>query len=59
MLLKFYAINLDLALAVDQEIFNNTKIGTVVPLHKELKIGTLKNALKLAKVDETEFAEFI
>jgi len=41
------------------KIFNNTKIGTVVPLHKELKIGTLKNALKLAKVDETEFAEFI
>jgi len=25
------------------------KIGTVVPLHKQLKIGTLKSALKLAK----------
>ena len=32
------------------------KIGTVVPLHKELKIGTLKGVLKLAGVDEEEFA---
>lgn len=33
------------------------KIGTVVPLHKELKIGTLRGVLKLAKVDVDEFAE--
>ncbi len=31
-------------------------IGTVVPNHKELKIGTLKGVLELAKVDEEEFA---
>ncbi len=32
-------------------------IGTVVPNHKELKIGTLKGILELAKVDEEEFAK--
>jgi len=35
------------------------KIGTVVPLHKELKIATLKNALALAKIDEDDFVQFI
>ncbi|MFT4249800.1 MAG: type II toxin-antitoxin system HicA family toxin [Candidatus Woesearchaeota archaeon] len=30
-------------------------IGTVVPLHKELRIGTLKSILKLARVQEQEF----
>lgn len=33
-------------------------IGTVVPLHDELKIGTLKGILKLAKIDEEEFSEY-
>ena len=36
----------------------NGKVGTSVPLHKELKIGTLKGVLELAKVDEEEFAKF-
>ncbi len=35
------------------------KVGTVVPLHHELKIGTLKSILKLAKVDEEEFKKYI
>tara|TARA_Y100000034_G_scaffold131523_1_gene192442 strand:+ start:881 stop:1111 length:231 start_codon:yes stop_codon:yes gene_type:complete len=35
------------------------KIGTVVPLHKELKIGTLKNILKLAKISTEEFSEYL
>jgi len=35
------------------------KVGTVVPMHKELKIGTLKGILKLAKVDEDEFSKNI
>ncbi|MBI2667880.1 type II toxin-antitoxin system HicA family toxin [Candidatus Woesearchaeota archaeon] len=35
------------------------KIGTVVPMHKEIKIGTLKGVLKLAKVDEDEFAKYL
>lgn len=35
------------------------KVGTVVPMHKELKIGTLKGILKLAKVDEDELSEYL
>ena len=34
------------------------KIGTVVPNHKELKIGTLRGVLKLAKINEEDFIEF-
>ena len=33
-------------------------VGTVVPNHAELKIGTLKGVLELAKVDEDEFSGF-
>ncbi len=33
------------------------KIGTVVPNHSELKIGTLKGLLKLAKIEEEEFSQ--
>jgi len=35
------------------------RVGTVVPMHPEIKIGTLKNVLKLAKVSEEEFSEFV
>ncbi len=35
------------------------KVGTVVPMHEELKIGTLRGILKLAKVDLDEFGEYI
>ena len=35
------------------------KVGTVVPLHKQLKIGTLKNILRLAKVSIEKFAEYL
>ena len=34
------------------------KVGTVVPNHKELKIGTLKEILKLAKIKEEDFATY-
>ena len=33
-------------------------VGTVVPNHSELKIGTLKSILKLAKVEESEFIKY-
>jgi predicted RNA binding protein YcfA (HicA-like mRNA interferase family) len=33
-------------------------VGTVVPNHPELKIGTLKGVLELAKISEEEFAEY-
>lgn len=35
------------------------KTGTVVPMHKELKRGTLKGILKLAKIDEEEFSKYL
>jgi predicted RNA binding protein YcfA (HicA-like mRNA interferase family) len=35
------------------------KVGTVVPLHNELKIGTLRGVLKLAKVDMKEFSKYL
>lgn len=34
------------------------KIGTVVPMHKELKTGTLKSILELAKIDEEDFIRY-
>jgi predicted RNA binding protein YcfA (HicA-like mRNA interferase family) len=36
----------------------NGPVGTVVPNHPELKIGTLKGILELGKVKEEEFAEY-
>lgn len=35
------------------------KLGTVVPLHKELKTGTLRGILKLAKIDPDDFARHL
>jgi len=35
------------------------KIGTVVPMHEELKIGTLLGILRLAKVNPDEFNKYI
>ncbi len=32
-------------------------IGTVVPIHREIKIGTLKGILELAKIEEDIFAQ--
>ena len=35
------------------------KVGTVVPMHRELKIGTLKGILKLAKVQIDDFSKYL
>jgi len=35
------------------------KVGTVVPMHPDLKPGTLKGVLKLAGISAEEFAEFL
>ena len=35
------------------------KIGCVVPLHKELEIGTLSGILKQAKVSQEEFLKIL
>ena len=34
-------------------------VGTVVPLHDKLKIGTLKSIIELAKVNEEDFSKYI
>lgn len=34
-------------------------VGTVVPNHPELKTGTLKGILELAKIKEEEFVKFL
>ena len=38
---------------------NEGKVGCTVPLHKELKIGTIKGILKQAKINEDEFLDFL
>ncbi|MEK7460052.1 MAG: type II toxin-antitoxin system HicA family toxin [Patescibacteria group bacterium] len=35
----------------------NQEIITIIPLHKELAIGTLKGVLALAQIDEKEFRD--
>jgi len=37
----------------------NGKIGTVVPMHAELKIGTIRSVLKLAKIDPDDSAWYL
>lgn len=34
------------------------KIGTVIPMHSELKTGTLKAILEQAKINEEEFEKY-
>ena len=36
-------------------ILRKNDIGVVVPIHKELKCGTLKSILEMAKVSEKDF----
>lgn len=38
-----------------RKFVNGKKIVTIVPLHKELKIGTLFGVLALAKIEKDEF----
>ncbi|MEK6566143.1 MAG: hypothetical protein AABZ41_05505 [Bacteroidota bacterium] len=40
-----------------KKITPSGEIGCIVPLHKQLKIGTLHGILKLAKVKPEEFLE--
>ncbi|MCK4730538.1 MAG: type II toxin-antitoxin system HicA family toxin [Candidatus Aenigmarchaeota archaeon] len=35
------------------------RIGCTVPLHKELKIGTLKGVLRQIRISEDEFMEWV
>jgi predicted RNA binding protein YcfA (HicA-like mRNA interferase family) len=35
------------------------KVGTVVPMHPDLKIGTLKGIMRLGCIDFEEFARYL
>ena len=39
-------------------VLKKENIGTVVPNHPQLKLGTLKNVLELAKIKEEDFAKY-
>lgn len=41
------------------KVTSSGKIGTTVPNHKELKLGTLRSVLKLAQIDELEFSQYL
>ena len=38
---------------------SDRKVGTVVPIHNQLKIGTLKSILRLAQINEEEFMKYL
>jgi predicted RNA binding protein YcfA (HicA-like mRNA interferase family) len=40
-----------------RKLTGSGSVGTVVPNHENLKIGTLKSILELAEVKEEEFAK--
>lgn len=40
------------------KVIKNKTITTIVPLHKELSIGTLKGVIDLAEIEEREFRKF-
>lgn len=40
-------------------VLRKGQIGTVVPLHRELKEGTLKGVLELAKVSFQDFCKYL
>jgi len=39
-------------------VLKKENIGTVVPNHPQLKLGTLKNVLELAKIKEEDFVKY-
>lgn len=40
-----------------KKIIDDTEIGCVVPMHKELAVGTLSGILKQAKISNEDFLE--
>ena len=64
--LKFYAINSGFLVSGRtgshvrlSKMTGDGKVGTVIPDHDELKPGTLKGVLKLAKIDVDDFYRFV
>lgn len=39
--------------------YSPKKIGCVIPLHKELKIGTIKSILRQAEINEEEIGKYL
>ncbi len=42
-----------------RKLVDGEKVVTVVPLHSEVKAGTLLGILKLAKIDRREFLRYV
>jgi predicted RNA binding protein YcfA (HicA-like mRNA interferase family) len=42
-----------------KKVIDESEIGCVVPVHRELKIGTLRGILKQAQVTIKEFTEIL
>lgn len=40
-------------------VLRKGNVGTVVPVHDELRIGTLKGVLELAKIKDEDFAKYL
>jgi predicted RNA binding protein YcfA (HicA-like mRNA interferase family) len=40
-------------------VLRKVDIGTVVPNHSSIRVGTLKSILKLARIDINEFIKYI
>ena len=40
-------------------VLKKGSVGTCVPKHRELKLGTLKSILALAKIEEEEFSRYL
>ena len=55
----FYVVRQKGSHIILRKEFHGKKIGTVVPNHKELKIGTLKSILELAQINEEEFSRYL
>jgi predicted RNA binding protein YcfA (HicA-like mRNA interferase family) len=53
--LGFEAVRQNGSHVVMKKMTDDGEIGCVVPMHRELKVGTLSSVLKQAKVDPEEF----
>ena len=51
----FYFVSQKGSHAKLKKSIGNREVITIIPLHKELAIGTLKGVLELAEINEIEF----
>jgi predicted RNA binding protein YcfA (HicA-like mRNA interferase family) len=55
--LGFKAVRQNSSHVVMKKMTDDGEIGCVVPIHRELKVGTLSDVLKQAKIDPEEFID--